>query len=209
MSERYIIPIFVPHLGCPNDCTFCNQKSISGTQKMPTEEEVKNAISVAKDIIATDWKVLFNGDEVWIDNFLEALSNKKIDFSSLKLSDNSPEWVAEDNMPKIKKIEFSGKWEVETKKNTVSQWVDTHIEDVQRNKYQNLENDTYWEAISEEVIAENYKAIIDYMEGKNNKNIEQAFKRLKITVSNLSLLFSSFARLQGVVSSMYLLLSLK
>jgi histone acetyltransferase (RNA polymerase elongator complex component) len=24
------IPIFIPHLGCPNDCAFCNQRSISG-----------------------------------------------------------------------------------------------------------------------------------------------------------------------------------
>lgn len=44
VKKQYIIPIFVPHLGCPNDCTFCNQKSISGTQKMPTEDEVRNKI---------------------------------------------------------------------------------------------------------------------------------------------------------------------
>ena len=30
--KRSIIPIFVPHLGCPHDCVFCNQRSISGTQ---------------------------------------------------------------------------------------------------------------------------------------------------------------------------------
>lgn len=24
------VPIFIPHLGCPNDCVFCNQRSISG-----------------------------------------------------------------------------------------------------------------------------------------------------------------------------------
>ena len=24
------IPIFIPHLGCPNDCVFCNQRKISG-----------------------------------------------------------------------------------------------------------------------------------------------------------------------------------
>lgn len=44
MSEKYIIPIFVPHLGCPNNCTFCNQKSISGQIKQITEEEVRNTI---------------------------------------------------------------------------------------------------------------------------------------------------------------------
>ncbi|MBO5412824.1 MAG: radical SAM protein [Clostridia bacterium] len=44
MSEKYIIPIFVPHLGCPNNCTFCNQKSISGQMKNVTGKEVKETI---------------------------------------------------------------------------------------------------------------------------------------------------------------------
>ena len=26
------IPIFIPHLGCPHTCVFCNQRSISGAQ---------------------------------------------------------------------------------------------------------------------------------------------------------------------------------
>ncbi len=44
MSRQYVIPIFVPHLGCPNDCIFCNQKSISGQMKQVTEEEVEKTI---------------------------------------------------------------------------------------------------------------------------------------------------------------------
>ena len=44
MKKQYIIPIFVPHLGCPNDCIFCNQKSISGQKKNMTKEEVKKII---------------------------------------------------------------------------------------------------------------------------------------------------------------------
>ena len=44
MRKQYIIPIFVPHLGCPNDCVFCNQKSISGQTKQVTKEDVKKTI---------------------------------------------------------------------------------------------------------------------------------------------------------------------
>lgn len=44
MKKQYIIPIFVPHLGCPNDCIFCNQKSISGQKKKMTKEEAKKII---------------------------------------------------------------------------------------------------------------------------------------------------------------------
>jgi len=44
MKKQYIIPIFVPHLGCPNDCVFCNQRSISGQQKMITKEDIQKTI---------------------------------------------------------------------------------------------------------------------------------------------------------------------
>ena len=44
MKKKYVIPVFVPHLGCPNNCIFCNQKSISGQKKNLTNEEVKKTI---------------------------------------------------------------------------------------------------------------------------------------------------------------------
>ena len=45
MKKQYIIPIFVPHLGCPNDCIFCNQKSISGQKSEMTKEEADKTIN--------------------------------------------------------------------------------------------------------------------------------------------------------------------
>ena len=44
MKRQYVIPIFVPHLGCPHDCIFCNQKSISGQKKQISAKDVKDTI---------------------------------------------------------------------------------------------------------------------------------------------------------------------
>ena len=38
------IPIFVPEVSCPNQCIYCNQRVISGQQKMPTDEEITATI---------------------------------------------------------------------------------------------------------------------------------------------------------------------
>lgn len=48
MSAREsIIPVFVPHLGCPNDCVFCNQRRISGSLAPACPEDVTRAIESA------------------------------------------------------------------------------------------------------------------------------------------------------------------
>ena len=44
MKKEYIIPIFVPHLGCPHQCSFCNQREISGQTKQVTAKDVKETI---------------------------------------------------------------------------------------------------------------------------------------------------------------------
>lgn len=38
-TKRHInIPIFIPHIGCPNDCVFCNQRRISGVSSFAKED---------------------------------------------------------------------------------------------------------------------------------------------------------------------------
>lgn len=37
--KQSIIPLFIPHLGCPNDCVFCNQRAIAAP-RAPTGDEV-------------------------------------------------------------------------------------------------------------------------------------------------------------------------
>lgn len=42
------ISIFVPHIGCPNKCSFCNQRYITGVCKAPHESDVAAAVERAK-----------------------------------------------------------------------------------------------------------------------------------------------------------------
>lgn len=42
--RKSIIPIFIPHLGCPHDCVFCNQKRISGSLLPACPQDVTRAI---------------------------------------------------------------------------------------------------------------------------------------------------------------------
>jgi len=44
-KRPFIIPIFLPHAGCPHRCVFCNQQSITGTDTViPTPENIRSLI---------------------------------------------------------------------------------------------------------------------------------------------------------------------
>ena len=47
------IPVFIPHEGCPNDCVFCNQRSISGTVRFE-REQVDGIIRQALSTVGED-----------------------------------------------------------------------------------------------------------------------------------------------------------
>lgn len=41
------IALFIPHQGCPHQCSFCNQKRITGQHTQPTAADVKAAVETA------------------------------------------------------------------------------------------------------------------------------------------------------------------
>lgn len=41
------VALFVPDMGCPHRCSFCNQKTISGKTVPPTAEDVEKAVATA------------------------------------------------------------------------------------------------------------------------------------------------------------------
>ena len=113
MKRRYIIPIFVPHLGCPNDCVFCNQKSISGQQKMITKEDIIKTINFylenIKDKEAKKEVAFFGGSFTGIDvdkqeEFLQTaykfIKDGKID--SIRVS-TRPDYINKDILKRLKK----------------------------------------------------------------------------------------------------------
>ncbi len=57
------IPVFIPHLGCPNMCVFCNQRTISGVEEFDPDTviaDIKSALSTI-DINNTEIELAFFG----------------------------------------------------------------------------------------------------------------------------------------------------
>ncbi len=65
MSVKHAnISIFVPHLGCPQMCSFCNQRYIARTSEIPDEQTVKKMVEIAinsKNYNAENTEIAFFG----------------------------------------------------------------------------------------------------------------------------------------------------
>ena len=62
MTKHKNLSIFVPHAGCPNQCSFCDQRSISGTQNPPTAAEVREICNRYLPMEnGTDYEIAFFG----------------------------------------------------------------------------------------------------------------------------------------------------
>lgn len=105
-KSHYIIPIFVPHEGCPHDCVFCNQNSITGSTTKVTAEFVRATVEEYLKTIPSDNRILeisffggtFTAINVEKQNELLSVAKyykdlKKVDF--IRLS-TRPDYINED-----------------------------------------------------------------------------------------------------------------
>lgn len=72
MKRHVNIPVFIPHLGCPNQCVFCNQRTITGKSEFRAEsvrEVIDEALSTIPEGVETEI-AFFGGSFTGIDREL-------------------------------------------------------------------------------------------------------------------------------------------
>ena len=113
MTKQYVIPIFVPHLGCPNDCVFCNQTKISGQKTNVTKEDVVKTVEYYLEHMKEPDKTVeiaffggsFTGIEEEVQNELldaayQFIKDGKVD--SIRIS-TRPDYIDKNILKRLKK----------------------------------------------------------------------------------------------------------
>ncbi|MBC5996091.1 radical SAM protein [Romboutsia ilealis] len=114
--KKRIIPIFVPHRGCPHDCIFCNQKKITGVSTDVTSEDVRNIIEEYLPTIDKDASVevaFFGGSFTAIDediqNNLLKIAKEYVEkglIQDIRMS-TRPDCINEDILNRLKEYRVS------------------------------------------------------------------------------------------------------
>lgn len=118
MKKHAIIPIFIPHLGCPCQCVFCNQQKITARTKAVSTDEVRETVerylSTLGDLDPKEIEIAFYGGSftaIPIDAqtaYLE-VANEYIDqgrVSSLHIS-TRPDCIDEEILENLKRYNVS------------------------------------------------------------------------------------------------------
>lgn len=115
IKRRHInIPIFIPHLGCPNQCVFCNQRTISGQDSFDVdsvEREIEECI--ASSAGCEREIAFFGGSFTGIDRSLMVrlldMAQKYVDYgevTSIRMS-TRPDYISEDIIRILKRYTLS------------------------------------------------------------------------------------------------------
>ena len=116
MKKHANIPIFVPHIGCPNDCVFCNQRTISGKTEFKIESVKSEIDSALKTLTGFDGEkqiAFFGGSFTGIERslMLELLEIahsyiEKGEVTSIRLS-TRPDYINEEILGILKSYSVS------------------------------------------------------------------------------------------------------
>ena len=111
MKKHANIPIFIPHLGCPNNCVFCNQRTITGVGEFDyrtVKSEIDNALSTMNEDCETEI-AFFGGSFTGIDrdlmcNLLDIAYSYVVSdaVSSIRCS-TRPDYINEEILSMLKK----------------------------------------------------------------------------------------------------------
>lgn len=116
-ENKKTIPIFIPHVGCKNECVFCNQRRISGQQTPVYPKDVKKQIDDALNKYTKDGKnievAFFGGSFTGIDvdmqkQYLEIVKEymDKGLISSIRLS-TRPDYINQEILDMLKEYNVS------------------------------------------------------------------------------------------------------
>jgi len=115
--KHYNIPIFIPHLGCPFKCIFCNQKKIASQEQTPVEGVVRIVENHLQTIADQDARIevaFFGGNFTAIDEdlqraYLQAVYPflKRNEIQGIRLS-TRPDCID------LKKLDLLAEWGVNT-----------------------------------------------------------------------------------------------
>ena len=101
-----IIPIFIPHAGCPHQCVFCNQKTISGQKTAAVEgakEQINKWLEWVKPSVENEaafYGGSFTGLDLALQKELLALTDELLDrkvIGSVRLS-TRPDYIDEERL---------------------------------------------------------------------------------------------------------------
>lgn len=89
------VSIFVPHNGCPNKCSFCDQRHITGCISQPDSDDVKKTLDIALDSLkekSMDAEIAFFGgsftaiDRNYMISLLESTKEYISRFKGIRIS---------------------------------------------------------------------------------------------------------------------------
>ncbi len=115
MKKHINIPIFIPHVGCPNACVFCNQRTISGKmrfEKDAVRRELEQAFSTVDGTVPAQI-AYFGGSFTGIDRTemreLLAIANEYIDkgkCDSIRIS-TRPDYISREILDILREYRVS------------------------------------------------------------------------------------------------------